>query len=375
MADRTEGTVSSLVGDTIISLRVADLRHHARNRHFFGDPSAEADAELRDDIARQGLQNHLVVCGKGCTSPEGTILRGHRRYDAVVQLGYEEVPAVVRDRLSADEELDVLLGDNVAANCARRLKQSQLYAIEEAQRGILARRAGQRSDLAGRAKGETSAMVAAKVGQPENAVRNRQKVFGSAASPPELRAAVDAGRMSLTAAAKKVRELEMQPPSQRIWPAVSPQKSRAPQRARSRRRPAVGEPESSVVADGLAGPDVASGPGAPNGGPDLRSRIRSAAENLDLEHRRLLGAVSDLFERFPGVPPSGPGTAAQQSAWARQVEERWQPLVAATSAFVEMRQAAADLFAHAIGALEALEPAAASSIEGAGADAPDGPEA
>lgn len=354
MADPNGASASSsLVGRTVVSLRVADLQHHPRNGHFFGPTAPGEDAELREDIERQGLRNPLVVCGKGCASREGTILGGNRRYDACVALGYVEVPVVVHDGLSLDEELDILLGDNAASNCARRLKQSQLYAIEEAQRGILARRAGQRTDLAGGARGETSALVAAKLGQPENAVRNRQKVFGAVASPPELRAAVDAGELSLTAAAHEVRKLEKQPTSEQAWSPGGP-KLRPP-RVRSRRTRSVPDTGATASRDAAKQGSAPALP-PPDQGDEMRSRLRSALEGLDVEHRRLLDAVSDLLGSFPRVPTiSGSSTDSPAAEWAQQVGERWLPLLETTSAFMALREAANDLAVHAIGVLESGE--------------------
>lgn len=351
MADHTEGPCSSLVGDTIVSVRVTDLQHHPRNRHFFGVSSPEADTELRDDIARQGLQNHLVVCGKGCSSPEGAILRGNRRYDAVVALGFVEVPAVVRDGLSADDELDILLGDNIAANCARRLKQGQLYAIEEAQREILARRAGQRTDLSGGEKGETAALIAKKTGEPANAVRNRQKVFGSAASPPELKAAVDGGKVSLTAAAKTVRELEGLTNAERMWsdrvPSSTVSPTKTSKKLSSKKKAAA--PTSVTMPNE---PRAASKPAEPS---DVRAHLRSVAMDFDILQRRLLGAVEEVVGSFPPIPSTNTGTTANQSIWVERLQERWMPFIAATSALIEHRPLVDDLIAHAIGALEASD--------------------
>jgi ParB-like chromosome segregation protein Spo0J len=296
-----------------------------------------------------------VVCGNGCSHPKGTILAGHRRVAALRALGITEAAAMVHDDLSADEELDILLGDNLATSRARELSQLQRYRIEEAQREILARRAGQRTDLSGGAKGETAALIAKKTGQPANAVRNRQKVFGSAASPPDLQVAVDSGKVSLTAGAKMVRELEGVTAAERMW-SERPASSGKPTIKRSLKSsskkkavaPEVVTPKLVVAVAKAQAPRPTSPAGA-------RERIRSVAMEFDVLHQRLLGVVEEVLSSFPPMPSAGVGAANSRDIWAARALERWLPFVAATNALVAHRVLVDDLIAHAIGAVEAFE--------------------
>lgn len=348
MGDRTGIASSALLGHTVVSVRVAELQHHPQNRHFFGVTSPEQDTSLREDIERQGLRTPLIVCGKECSSPEGTILGGHRRYDAAVMLRHEEVPAVLLEGLSADEELDVLLGDNLATSRARTLSQLQRYRIEEAQRAILARRAGQRTDLSGGEKGETAAFIAKKTGEPANAVRNRKKVFGSAASPPELKAAVDGGKVSLTAGAKIVRELEGLTRAERMWSDLTT--SSTASATKLTKKPSA--KKRAAAPKIVMTPKESKSASEPPEPSDVRARIRSAAIDFDILQRRLLGAMEVVLGSFPPIPSTDTGAAARQRIWVEHLQERLMPFIAATRALIEHRPIVNDLIAHAIGVLE-----------------------
>lgn len=360
MADRMEAS-PTLMGRIVGCASVADLQPHPQNRHFFGVTPADADTELREDITRQGLRTPLVICGDGCAHPKGTILAGHRRVAALLTLGIREAATIVLDGLGADEELDILLGDNLATSRARELSQLQRYRIEEAQREILARRAGLRTDLSGGAKGETAALIAKKTGEPVNAVRNRQKVFGSAVSPPELQIAVDSRKISLTAGAKRVRELEGVTKAERMWSGRAA--SNAPTIRSSKK------PKKNIAASMLVAPVNAQAP-LPASSTDVRARIRSVALDFGDLQQRLLGVVEEVLGSFPPMPATATAAGATngQDIWVARVLGRWLPFIAATNALVQHRALVNDLIAHAVGALEASESKSAATFSNPSTD-------
>src|SRR5262249_36553947 len=70
--------------------KVSDLKINPRQQEFFGsDSDVEQDA-LTEDVRRNGLEKPIQIM------PDGTILVGHRRFEAVKRLGWAVVDVVVR---------------------------------------------------------------------------------------------------------------------------------------------------------------------------------------------------------------------------------------------------------------------------------------
>lgn len=359
------------VGKTVVNVRIADLTPHPDNQKYFGPPNPAEAAALRADIARQGLRTPLIMCGLGCASPRYRILGGHQRVEALRALGMTEAPAIEVNDLNADDELDILLGDNVAAARARKLTQRQLYNIEEAHRKILGRRAGQRSDLTGAPKGETNRIVAKKTGGQTNAVNNRQKVFGSNVSPSDLQDDVDAERVSLTKGAAIVRDLERCTVAERLF-AESMAGARATTMTEA--RPASAKNETKEKKKKSAKNDKRNDvvtyeraerpPHARSSTTDatvvadmsdesIRARIQRAAIGAEQSRRELVDAIGELLCRFPSAPSS----RGSVEEWTIEVQETWLPLIADLQAFVESQNEAKKVVLRAVAALAAISEA------------------
>lgn len=72
------------------------LRPHPENDKIYGD---HADSELIESVKSKGILNPLLV------TRSGTIINGHRRFEAARRLNFQSVPVVV---FGSDDELDIL---------------------------------------------------------------------------------------------------------------------------------------------------------------------------------------------------------------------------------------------------------------------------
>ncbi len=201
-------TASAFLGRTVQHWPVAELRIHPENARIFGTETDEDRDKLDADIRARGQQNPIVVCGKGCALPRGTIIRGHRRAASLRRLGIKDALVIEIDNLDEDAIRELLVSDNLASDCARRLTELQRFQLEEQCRAALGRRRGQRTDLEGAAAGDSDVLVAKQLGVGATKIRERRKVFTSPASPEVVQEAVKAGRMSIARAADIVRDIE-----------------------------------------------------------------------------------------------------------------------------------------------------------------------
>lgn len=201
-------TPSALLGRTVRSIPIRELRFHPDNERLFGSENADDRAKLDADIKARGQQNPIVICGKGCARPRGTIIRGNRRAASLARLGFKEALVIEIDDLDEEAIVELLVSDNLAGDCARRLSEEQRFNLEEECRKALGRKRGQRTDLEGSVTGDTDVLVAKQLGVGATAVRNRRKVFGSPASPEVVRTAVKSGGISVGRGATLVRGLE-----------------------------------------------------------------------------------------------------------------------------------------------------------------------
>jgi ParB family chromosome partitioning protein len=74
---------------------VTDLRPHPKQAKYFRDMPLSQLADLADNIEKNGLESPIEI------SPKGRIISGHQRYRAVVRLGWDEVPVIIRYDLAA----------------------------------------------------------------------------------------------------------------------------------------------------------------------------------------------------------------------------------------------------------------------------------
>ena len=202
------------VPDTVYQVNIGLLRPHADNDKLFTPVDAEAQSSLEDDVREHGLEHPMLVCGVGCASAPGTILRGHRRHAALRCADVPVAPAMIVKDLGATDELFLMIRGTLADAHARKLTQEAKYLLEEEARRVAGERRG-RPPAAGnsvRTDGisgqETVAVIAAQLDEQPSAVRDRKKVFGSPCSTSALQAAVNGLRMKVSPAAALVRRIE-----------------------------------------------------------------------------------------------------------------------------------------------------------------------
>ncbi|MFI5303047.1 MAG: hypothetical protein ACHREM_33575 [Polyangiales bacterium] len=206
-----------------VTVRLDVLVAHARNAVLLPASTTEEDDRLAADIEAHGLVVSLIVAGSGCASPPGTLLDGHRRSAAMRSRGITEAKAVVRSGLTAHDEEMWIVRSAIASQLHRKLTEADKYKLEERARELLKAKglkSGFRSDLHATAAtsvasnggsvpvGEASAIVAKAAGESENAVRERQKIFGSPVTTEPLKKALADGKVSRKKAAAIVREVE-----------------------------------------------------------------------------------------------------------------------------------------------------------------------
>jgi len=111
------------------SMKLARLLPHPEQSRFFGWHS-EADYQaLLNDIEQNGLQHppEVMPPKNAAGLPAGTIIKGHQRKEAMLELGYKDVTVIVRMDL-IDADAATVTGLLIADNLARR----QLHPLEKA---------------------------------------------------------------------------------------------------------------------------------------------------------------------------------------------------------------------------------------------------
>ncbi|TKC90014.1 ParB/RepB/Spo0J family partition protein [Polyangium fumosum] len=204
------------------------LGQYWRNNEIF-PLASENDARFRElvqDVRDHGITRPLVVTGENCASAPGTVLGGHRRRRAAIDANLREVPVVVHDGLTADEEYEIFLRDNLADLHGRKLSPKQKADLEKRLAGLHTVGKGRRTDLKTSVKNNqgdgapasapggpqtTRAKVAAEVGDSPSTITARQTCFFSPLSTEALREAVDARKLKENPAAAIIRSVQREP--------------------------------------------------------------------------------------------------------------------------------------------------------------------
>lgn len=91
----------------IIKLNASTLKVHPRNQEFFDDIEGEAYENFKKSIQEDGVITPLIV------APDMTVVSGHQRLKACLDLGLNQIPVIIREDLSdEDEKLKKLLATN-----------------------------------------------------------------------------------------------------------------------------------------------------------------------------------------------------------------------------------------------------------------------
>ena len=107
-----------------VNLSIDALHVHPRNQEFYDDISGDDYEQLKNSIKEDGLIYELIV------APDMTIISGHQRYKAALELGIKTVPVKIREDLSdEDKKLKILLATNFGRQKNSEEKQRKI-AVE-----------------------------------------------------------------------------------------------------------------------------------------------------------------------------------------------------------------------------------------------------
>lgn len=196
------------------------LRPHWQNEQLFRSVSGAKDDEFVEHVRQHGVRRPLIVTGVGCESAPNTILSGHRRWHAAFKLGLAQIEVIKRDGLSARDELEIMVLDNLGDQHGRRLSTTQKAELERMLFEKYRIGQGARTDLKTSVTGNQGsvttstsqrtalARIAAETGCSQSTIAARQKAVHSPLSTPKLKAALDAGQIKENPAARIVRTIE-----------------------------------------------------------------------------------------------------------------------------------------------------------------------
>ena len=99
------------------------LKPHPKNREYFDDVTGEDYKALKDSISHSGIIQPIVV------SPDMTILGGHHRVKAAIELGFETVEVQILNDVISDEDKEMkLLETNFGRQKNSEPKQRKVIA-------------------------------------------------------------------------------------------------------------------------------------------------------------------------------------------------------------------------------------------------------
>jgi len=200
------------------------LQPHWRNEQIFRQLSDAKDQELLEHIRQHGVRRPIVVTGQHCECAPYTILSGHRRWRTAWQLELPLVEVLIRDNLTAADELEILVVENLGDQLGRKLTPTQKAELERLLFEQLKIGRGTRTDLKTSVTGNQSsaamgasplrttlARIAGQTGDSQSTIAARHKAVFSLLSTPKLKEALDSGVIKENPAARLLREVERDP--------------------------------------------------------------------------------------------------------------------------------------------------------------------
>ena len=177
---------------------VAELHPHPLSHRVFGQLPPAQFEELKLDISRRGIQHPPEIA-------RGMVIAGSQRLRALTALKVHTVTVLVHEELTTDEEIEeYLLLDNVQR---RQLSPGQMYRAGKELERIESVKARRREHAGRKApageKGSTPDHVAKKLGTSGDTYARLKKIYEQGSV--ELQDQVDAGTISIRAAAGKVK--------------------------------------------------------------------------------------------------------------------------------------------------------------------------
>ena len=179
----------------IVDRNPATLTPHPLSDEVFGPLPDDEMADLVEDVCRRGIQDPLKVDG------QMRVLCGSQRLRACITLAMKTVPTIL---LTFDSEQDLeehLIRDNLhRRHLTPRQKYKACRQLERIESDRAKQRQGRRQPAAGSARSHAS-----KEAGLSTATYERMKAVYERGDS-KIQADVDAGRLSISAAAVKVRD-------------------------------------------------------------------------------------------------------------------------------------------------------------------------
>jgi len=186
-------------GNPLVELPIELIEPNPISVKIYGDG---ADAQLVQDLQEHRMLHPLVVKRNG--NGRFTILSGHRRYEAALELEWSTIPVRIVE-VAPEDEAELI----IAANRSREKTASQRLREAQALEPIYARRARERQLAGGTSAtpnaevGRTSDLLAAAVGFGSG--RQLERLQEIARARPDLLDAIDTGRKSIGGAFAELR--------------------------------------------------------------------------------------------------------------------------------------------------------------------------
>lgn len=115
----------------IVNIAPSVLKVHPKNQEFFDDIQGEEYNRFKGSVEMEGILEALLV------APDMTVISGHQRLRAAVELGFSTVPVVVRDDVQTDEDKTrILLVANFSREKNDPIKQAKVYKEYAELRGV-----------------------------------------------------------------------------------------------------------------------------------------------------------------------------------------------------------------------------------------------
>lgn len=187
--------------DRIIEIPIHTVKPHPRNEEFFDNVDGETFDRLKESIAEVGLLTPIRI------SKDYTIISGHQRYRACLELGVEFIHAIVDNELEDENEMLMQL---IVSNFGRvkndPIKQGELIAEYERLRGV-----AHGGDRKSKSSGNNSRLIqedlAKEFGCDVTTLRNLKRLTKL---PPEIQEIIRSGKLSPTTAVKVIAPLPLE---------------------------------------------------------------------------------------------------------------------------------------------------------------------
>ena len=189
----------------VINVAPSVLKVHPRNQEFFDDIQGEEYERFEKSIADDGILSPLLV------APDMTVISGHQRLKAAINLGLSKVPVMIKDDAESETDKTRLL---LAANFGRLkndpVKQAKVFKEYESLRGVSGR-GGDRKSKPNNSVLISQKDIANELGVSVDTIQNIKRL---ADLDPDLQELISSGKVTPTTGYKVIAKLSTEEQSQ-----------------------------------------------------------------------------------------------------------------------------------------------------------------